>query len=593
MKKLFFLIFALCMGMCAMAQSSIYVCEKGGKFTEYLIENLDSISFKKPTIGTENGYTWVDLGLSVRWATMNVGATNPEDYGNYYAWGEITTKTTYNWSNYKYGSYNTLTKYCNDAKYGNESFTDELTTLKAADDAATQKWGGNWRIPTIDEWNELLKNCDWKWTNNYNSTGMAGYIVSSKTNDNSIFLPAADYIDGSELSKAGSRGEYWSSSLSTSYPGYAQILFFLDSDYQSSFSYRYAGLPIRPVSKVGEVIAPCYSVSLAETENGTISVSATLVQAGETVTIKITPSSGYKLKSFSVMCGGKEVEVTNNSFVMPEGEVKITASFVALSFSVSADKKVKFAPGNLQYTQSTQSTKKWGFAENQYDVIGADNVTGGTTLYDATYGYSNSGTALADKKIDLFGWSANNTTAPWGISISTSNDDYSGDFVDWGKNIGDGNTWRTLSTDEWDYLFYTRTDASSKYGVAHINLNADGSQYTNGIIVLPDSWTCPSGITFKSGVADNYGEQYYADYQTFTLPQWQQLEQAGAVFLPAAGFRSGTSVSDVQNDGSYWSSTAYLTDIAYYVYFRSDKLNPQDDFDRNYGRAVRLVQDVE
>ena len=258
------------------------------------------------------------------------------------------------------------------------------------------------------------------------------------------------------------------------------------------------------------------------------------------------------------------------------------------AFSVSADKQVVFSRGNLQYTQST---KKWGFAENQYDVIGVDNVTGGTASYDATYGYSNSGTALADT-IDLFGWSANNTTAQWGISTSTTTSDYSGDFVDWGKNIGDGNTWRTLSKDEWYYLFSTRTDASSKYGVARINLNDDGSQYMNGLIVLPDTWTCPSGITFKSGVADSYGVQYYADYQTFTLSQWQQLEQAGAVFLPAAGYRTGTSVYNVQYYGYYWSSPADDAVSAWRVGFSGNYVNPQGYGYRGRGQAVRLAQDL-
>ena len=245
------------------------------------------------------------------------------------------------------------------------------------------------------------------------------------------------------------------------------------------------------------------------------------------------------------------------------------------AFSVAADKQVAFSKGNLQYTQST---KTWEFANEQYEIIGNANVTNG---------------ALADK-IDLFGWSANNTTAQWGISTSTDIADYSGDFVDWGKNIGDGNTWRTLTIDEWAYLFQSRTDASSKYGVARINLNADGSQYTNGIIVLPDSWTCPSGITFKSGLASSYGAQYYADYQTFTLSQWEQLEQAGAVFLPAAGSRPGSSMYFVQVYGYYWSSSLYADDLnyAYGFYFCSNNLNPQDYGNRYIGQAVRLAQDV-
>ncbi len=260
MKKLFFLLAALCMGMCAMAQSSVYVHEKGGKCTEFLIENLDSISFTKGTAvisstavisGTENGYDYVDLGLpsGLKWATCNVGATNPEDYGNYYAWCEITTKTTYDWSTYKYanGSYTTLTKYCDSSSYGT---VDNKTTLEAADDVATQNWGGNWRIPTIDEWEELLKNCDWKWTDNYNSTSMAGYIVSSKTNDNSIFLPAAGYHSYDELGNAGSDGYYWSSSLYTGAPYYARRVYFYSDDYHNTLgNYRNCGQSVRPVVK--------------------------------------------------------------------------------------------------------------------------------------------------------------------------------------------------------------------------------------------------------------------------------------------------------------------------------------------------------
>ena len=248
-------------------------------------------------------------------------------------------------------------------------------------------------------------------------------------------------------------------------------------------------------------------------------------------------------------------------------------------FSVGAGKYVAFSPGNLQYSGVKSGNYRWSFAAHQYDCIGAANVDNG---------------ALADK-IDLFGWSADNTTAPWGISTSTTTSDYSGDFVDWGTNaIGQdaANTWRTLSSEEWGYLFNSRTDASSKYGVARINLNADGSKYMNGVIVLPDTWTCPSGITFKSGVASSKGEQYYADYQTFTLSQWEQLEQSGAVFLPAAGYRLGTNVGNVQVSGSYRSSTADGADNAYYVYFRSDRFGPKDSSERSYGRAVRLVQDL-
>ena len=256
-------------------------------------------------------------------------------------------------------------------------------------------------------------------------------------------------------------------------------------------------------------------------------------------------------------------------------------------FSVSADKQVQFSTGNLQYTQSTRT---WSFAAQQYEFIGTDNVLGGDVSHDVTYGDSKSGTALADK-IDLFGWSGSTGTAQWGISTSTSNADYSGDFADWGQNIGGSTTWRTLTNDEWMYVLNTRANASTLKGVARINLTEDSSEYANGLILLPDNWTAPAGVTFKSGFASPYGIDEYANYQTFTLADWQKLEASGAVFLPASGGRGGSGVYDVQNDGFYWSATPYDSDLAYYLYFRSSYADWYGSY-RSYGRAVRLVQDL-
>ena len=221
-------------------------------------------------------------------------------------------------------------------------------------------------------------------------------------------------------------------------------------------------------------------------------------------------------------------------------------------------------------------------------MIGVDNVTGGK-VYETTMGFKKSGTALADK-IDLFGWSANNETAEWGVSLSTEDSDYSGDFVDWGKNIQDGNTYRTLTKDEWYYLIVTRTNASEKKGIARIKLS--DTEYANGLILLPDSWTCPADITFKSGFPSSYSSvQAYADYQIFTLAEWQQLESAGAVFLPASGWRYGSELSAVQYSGIFCSATAFHSDEAYLLEFYplGAIANPTH---RYFGLAVRLVQDI-
>jgi uncharacterized protein (TIGR02145 family) len=203
--------------------------------------------------GTENGHDWVNLGLpsGLKWATCNVGATKPEDYGNYYAWGETATKSTYDLSTYKYADYAdgedvyALTKYCNNSERGKDGFTDTLTTLEVADDVAIQKWGSNWRMPTNSEWKELIEKCIWTWTA---KNSVKGYEVKA-TNGNSIFLPAAGARVPGGLGGTGSYGEYWSSSLKTIYPWDAFGVDFRSNGYYTMTTNRYDGLSIRPVCK--------------------------------------------------------------------------------------------------------------------------------------------------------------------------------------------------------------------------------------------------------------------------------------------------------------------------------------------------------
>ena len=205
----------------------------------------DEVIFVEYT-GVENGYAYVDLGLSVKWATCNVGANNPEDYGDYFAWGETTTKDTYSWSTYKYcnGSSSTLTKYCNNSSYVNNGFTDNKTQLELSDDAARANWGGSWRMPTDAEKTELRTECTWTWTT---QNGKNGYTVTSKSNGNSIFLPAAGYRHDGSLYDAGGDGIYWSSSLNTGSPYFAWGVYFFSGNVDRYYDYRYCGQSVRPV----------------------------------------------------------------------------------------------------------------------------------------------------------------------------------------------------------------------------------------------------------------------------------------------------------------------------------------------------------
>ena len=195
-----------------------------------------------------NNHDYVDLGLpsGTLWATCNVGANSPEEYGNYYAWGEATPKDNYDWDTYKLTTdgCTTFTKYNTDSNYGT---VDNKTTLDPEDDAAAVNWAGKWRMPTDDEWTELHENCTWTWTS---LNGVNGYEVKSKTNGNSIFLPAAGYRYYDILGLAGYDGYYWSSSLCTNIPRLAWFLgFYSDFIYGYYGNYRYYGQSVRPVCK--------------------------------------------------------------------------------------------------------------------------------------------------------------------------------------------------------------------------------------------------------------------------------------------------------------------------------------------------------
>ena len=239
-----------------------------------------------------------------------------------------------------------------------------------------------------------------------------------------------------------------------------------------------------------------------------------------------------------------------------------------------------FSKGNLQYQGLSET---WRFAENQYDVIGKDN-------YYISIAYTG--------WIDLFGWG----TSGWYTGYATafqpyqsdndaanyfSLDNLTGDFAnaDWGvyNSISNGGNhvglWRTLTKNEWEYLLNKRTDAQNKSGQATI----DG---ISGIILLPDNWTLPNGLTFTSGANEN----------TYSTADWTKMEANGAVFLPPAGFRNGTKVKNVGSTGYYWSSTRNNVEInsSYgIVYETTDSKVSTVVVSRNNGISVRLVQDVE
>jgi hypothetical protein len=194
--------------------------------------------------GMVNGHAYVDLGLSVKWATCNVGASKPEEYGDYFMWGETQSKTNYDWGSYKWckGDERSVTKYCLNSIYGK---VDHRAILELSDDAAYANWGGSWCMPDGDEFRELRDNCTWTWST---QNGVKGYKVTSKINGNSIFLPASGEHWKSSFLYAGKEGRYWSKRLA----GYAlavAVLKFNSAEVSMSVIDARAGLPVRPVCR--------------------------------------------------------------------------------------------------------------------------------------------------------------------------------------------------------------------------------------------------------------------------------------------------------------------------------------------------------
>ena len=283
--------------------------------------------------------------------------------------------------------------------------------------------------------------------------------------------------------------------------------------------------------------------------------------------------------SSTPLVAGKIYNITRNASGTPTP--------AAGQFSVSDTKKVTFSSGNLQATWDGTSWT-WHFAENQWDYIG-DATT--TPTGNGNTSINGNGTVSASNvTVDLFGWvgALSTWTGDLGTTgnaamhgISNSFDGYGDDASealksDWGNTINDGYTWFTLTSDEWTYLFNTRTVNGGQ---------GSGKSYTLGqsvngklgVVIYPDDYT---------------GSEYAGS-------DWPTFEAAGCVFLPAAGYRFGTqaNVSNAGTNGLYWSSSLYDADKPYYVFFSSVFLNPafgSDDWDaRFYGRSVRLVRDVQ
>ena len=387
-----------------------------GKMTRYVL-NLDDLD-------GAGDHEYVDLGLSVKWATTNIGASKPEENGDYFAWGETEPKSNYNWSTYKWcnGSYNSLTKYNTSNSYGT---VDNKTVLELGDDAARVKWGGSWRMPTKEEFDELKNQCNWVWTT---QGGKNGYRITGPSGD-SIFLPAAGFLEGTSLKQSGTYGLYWSSYSGNNLPHYAYYLYFRSGYVNWDLYYRYNGRSVRPVISI---TVPVQSVSL-NTNSITISV-------GDEYTLKATVSpSNASNKNVTWKSGDSNIaEVDKNG--------KVTArSIGATVITVTTEDGKKTATCNVTVIMKAPDFVDLGLSVKW----GTFNL--GATKPEETGSYYSWG-ELAPKSNYIWGTyslcysqtSMKKYTTSDGLSVLEASDDAAR------SNLG-GN-WRLPTKSEWEQL---------------------------------------------------------------------------------------------------------------------------------------------
>ena len=338
----------------------------------------------------------------------------------------------------------------------------------------------------------------------------------------------------------------------------------------------------------------------------TYSVASKAFAAGQLYTLNITVNL-RAVGTTTAIIGWTDTE---GATVQPTVE-RLWSGALSGKFTIDgAGHKVNFSKGNLQATYDGSSWT-WAFAENQWDYIGDATKTSsgnGNINVTNTSPYVNM-TDLTTATVDLFGWvgasstwtdearlygitSSGVTNATNGYGNSTS------DFLksDWGNlpisNGGGikGSGWRTLTSAEWKYVFYSRSAStvSSTSDARYAKAKVNGIY---GVILFPDTYSHPAGVTAPTGI-NNVTDATGWNSNDYSSDNWTKMEALGAVFLPAAGSRDGSTVLSAGSSGRYWSSSPYTSNASYacYVYFSSGFLNPADNRSRNYGSSVRLVR---
>ena len=497
----------------------------------------------------------IDLGLSVKWASFNLGAKAPEDFGVFYAWGETTTKSKFTIANYQYcdGKITQLTKYCTNADYGQ---IDNRVLLEPSDDAAVQQWADDWRMPTDEEWYELLSssNTKWDWMT---INGVNGYRITSKIagyTDKSIFLPAAGYRTSSTSHNVGNYGYYWSSSVFTGDPdGAWRIHISATEKYRSQSSQnRYYGFSIRPVNGAQKLTTPTVQ-TIAATQ---IKDNSALLGG------KVSRDGGALVTEYGVVYSTEKTPTTDDN--------KITSNSGIGQFYITLE---NLQPHTTYYARA--------FASNSQGTAYGTEVSFTTSIITTDTSGIDNGHAYVD-----LGLPSGTLWATTNVGAATP--EQSGDYFAWGetqpKTIYNSSTY--IFSDNSGKTFYKyNTDASK--GVIDNKTNLDSIDDAASVN-WGSTWRTPTYVELSE--LNSNCIWVWTSVNGVKGQRVTSKKNGNSIFLPATGYMSGKTHSNYGMIGYYQSSSlrTHIADNAYYFYFRSSYVGTSS-IGRQHGLTVRPV----
>ena len=612
-------------------------------------EKVFSRSDARRKANADSGLEWsgefVAMGDGIYWATKNIGANNPQESGYYFAWGETETKTSYKWDTYKWGTaYNQLTKYNDDPTFGS---VDNPTYLyvQADDDAARVNLGPGWLTPQKADWQWLIDNCGWVWTEDYEGTGTPGYVVTSNVTgytSSSIFLPAAGFHINSQL-QVGKVGYYWSANHGivnvtegeeSDMPYKAWYLNFTSSGKTVGSVDRYYGIPVRPIYREVAV-------------NGVhISLSSLTLNYGEeaTLTAIVLPASATNRTVTWSSSDPSVASVSENGVVSAVGigTATITVTTVDGGFSSSCAITVTgISVESVSLDKTSLTIGKDGTAQLTATVLPANASNPAITWESsdetiATVSENGVVTGIKAGTATITVTTADGgKTATCAVTVEMAIAGHA--FVEMGVTTADGKVlkWATMNvganseTDYGDYFAWGETSTKTDYSWATYQHMYTGMSSYTGInkYQVADNQTSAmwyyngeftgDGITELERTDDAASANWGSTWRMPTDDEWTQLRDTDKftwsrdntnkgytvtsrvigyvgnhIFLPAAGYRDGTSLYSARSYGLYWSSSlnSSYSYGAWYVYFFSSNVS------RNYnnrctGLSVRPVSE--